>query len=279
MNPLEALALFDPGFQSQHSAKCDVLIRIDSKHIGIAIVDQLQDQLRALLIRPIGLNADTELSSIFEGEAVLKYHYRKIKVSMRAREFVFIPSEAYQQTLLPVYSAFMSRQDEIHVTHLRAPRIKNVTSLDPVVQQRITGRFVNAHFFSQADPFLDAFLKCHYKPMSHQLFIHFSDEVFDIALAEGKKILFYNVFENRTAEEFNYFLLLVLRQLKLTSGQVEVVVAGQISAGDERHVRLEKYFRTIGFAESGKLMKTSTPFAELETHRHFSLLGLNLCES
>jgi hypothetical protein len=278
MNTGDPLRICDSSFQSQHAAKCDVLIAVDGRRIQFAIIDQLQDQLRLLSDRPVQHDPARELATLLEEEPLLGFHYRKIKVSMLSRAFVFIPSEAYSEQLLPVYSSFIQTTEQVRVTHLRGPRIKNIAALDPAIMSATTHKFGNVNFFSQVDPFIGAFTKSHFKPTKVQLFLLFRDDVVETAFSEAGRLRLYNVIDKRTPDEFNYFLLLLIRQLRLGSAHLQVVIAGIIEEGDDYYARLAKYFGEIVFTDSSKLVKMNETFAGVSQHRYFSLLGINLCE-
>src|SRR4051812_36528729 len=97
--------LTEHNFQSQHSGKCNLLIKISKQRLSYAIVDQGNDQLKALFDSPVG--DPNEIKTLIQNDPFLKFHFHKIKISVEPSKFTFIPREIYSEPDVDSYSLFI----------------------------------------------------------------------------------------------------------------------------------------------------------------------------
>jgi len=64
-------------------------------------------------------------------------------------------------------------------------------------------------------------------------YVHASENQMDIIVVEQKKLLFYNSFVFQTKEDFIYYILFTLEQLKLAPESIPIKLFGAIEEGDE----------------------------------------------
>ncbi|MDF3076240.1 MAG: hypothetical protein K0S09_129 [Sphingobacteriaceae bacterium] len=276
MSDLQDIHFIDDNFQSQHAAKCDLLIRISGDRFSYAVVDQIQDQVKMVSSSSLDGNGDDGIKKALENTS-FNYNFRKVKVSVETSSFTFIPAEVYQEEMLEAYGAFnMQGNAGLHANHIWGAGIRNILSVEKGLEESVKQKFGETLFVSQAEPFIETALKYYFKPIAQQVFINVSGQAFELLVTEGKKVKFYNLFQNTTADEFNYFLLFAINQLELASKSLLLILSGDIRQGDERYNRVQKYFDNISFADSSKLLRLPE-IARENSHRFFSLLSLNLC--
>lgn len=271
------LQLIEGNFESQQSGKSDLLIYIGSDHISYAIVDKGREQLKALVDYKAGVS---DLHEIMQTDRYLKYYYGKIKIITNTFKFTFIPRDIYDSSEIADYSKFISPKSpaDIITNDIKAFRIKNIMAVDADFQEKITSHFNQPVFYSQANPFIEGVRKIAQETDKYRLCINLHSEMMEIAIINDENLLFYNLFETRTPDEFNYFLLLVIKQFDLNAENTSVLIAGRVETNDESYLRLEKYFNHIKFADPCGFIQCSETFAAVNYHHHFSLLSLNLCE-
>ena len=269
------LQLIEENFESQQSGKSDLLIRIGEGNISYAIVDKGREQLKALVEYKAGIS---DLGAIIQSDRHLSYFFRKIKISATTFKFTFIPRDVFSDSELKNYSRFISTgaAAEVLVNDIRPFRIKNITSFDADIRQNILTRFRQPALFNQATPFIEGAFRVYHQPAVH-LFINVHSETLELAVLKEGNLQFYNVFECSSADEFNYFLLLTIKQLDLPE-DTSVTLAGKTDAIDAYYERVDKYFKTISFANPGVFIQHSETFDQVNLHQYFSLLSLNLCE-
>ena len=106
---------------------------------------------------------------------------------------------------------------------------------------------------------------------SLNFFINISKSLFDIVVIKDAKILFYNIFEYQTKEDFIYYILFTLEQLELSTEETNISIMGAINEQSELYKILYTYIRNISFFNSKKPIFNNQ--TELDKHSNFILLG------
>src|SRR5690606_36478886 len=101
---------------------------------------------------------------------------------------------------------------------------------------------------------------------------------FELVYFEGNKFVFYNSFPMANADDFNYFILAVLEQFEIGTGEASVYLTGDISAQDGLYSRVQKYSRDIKFMPMEQHIKFPEELKIDEPHRLALLWGLATCE-
>lgn len=76
-------------------------------------------------------------------------------------------------------------------------------------------------------------------------YIHVLDQQLDITVIANKKLLLYNSFHYSTKEDFIYYVLFVIEQLKLDSETLKLKLFGTIEEDDELFNLCYKYVRNV----------------------------------
>lgn len=271
------IQLIEDNFESQQSGKSDLLIHIDTDTLSYAIVDKGNEQVKALVDYKSGI---ADLDAIMQTDRYLNYYYRRIKITTPSSKFTFIPREIYAAEEINEYAKFISPVSaaDVLVNDIRPFKIKNVMAMDAGFRQNVGTHFKQPVLYSQATPFIEGSYKTSPEPGLYGLNINMLQGKMEVALVKDETLLFYNLFESSTADEFNYFLLMVIRQFNLDPANAGVILGGRIENNDPYYQRIEKYFDHIRFADPRTFVKCSETFDNVNLHTYFSLLSLNLCE-
>lgn len=277
MNDFGKIHLTDPGFQQQHSGKCDLLLKITPSRVSYAVIDQGQDQIKVLFDDEI-VSGLSNLKQLFLNEPLFNSHFHKVKISVETCKFTFIPASLYNEANLTDYAQFIEGViSNLFVSDIRGPQVKNIFAVDEGIRNLLIEKFSGHKLTSSAAPLIDAVMKF-YAESESLLFLHFNSGSFEAVILQGKKLQLYNVFQIETVDDFNYFLLLLLEKLAVKPQDIIPVISGNITVLDENYSRMQKYFQHIKFADSGLLINKSDILKQIPPHRFFSLIALNLCE-
>ncbi len=274
MNGSEKLHLIDENFQSQISEECDLLMQITSSRFSYAVINQ--EQVKVLFDAP--LNQENEMKDFFENDPLLKLHFHRVKVATDTFKFTFIPTEVYADENLKDYNKYIQiSPSNLFLSDISAQKIKNITSLDNGLKRFLNEKFQNHTLVSSANPLIEAATRI-YADSGKQLILNLNAHSFEAIVLENSKLLFYNIFSIAKPDDFNYFLLFILKELDLNPAEISPIVCGQIETSSETYHRLQKYFARIKFADPSLLIHLPSAFRLAPVHHFFSLIGLNLCE-
>lgn len=277
MNDFGKIQLTDPGFQPQHSGKCDLLLKISPFRFSYAVIDQGQDQIKVLFDDAV-TDGLSDLQQIFQNELLFNSHFHKVKVLFETSSFTLIPASLYNEANLTDYAQFIEGAiSDLIVSDIRGAQVKSIFAAGEELRNMLRGKFSGYKITSSAAPLIDAVMKF-YGGNGKQLFLNFNTDSFEAVVLQDKKLQFYNIFQIETADDFNYFLLLLLEKLAINPQDMDLVISGEIEMLDENYLRMQKYFQNIRFADCRQLVNQSNFIEQVSPHRFFSLIALSLCE-
>jgi len=101
-------------------------------------------------------------------------------------------------------------------------------------------------------------------------YVNVSKKSIDIVVIEHQKLSFYNSFEYYSKEDFIYYILFVLEQLKIDPDKTPIHLLGEINKDSQLYQIAYTYIRTIHFVETSPFTKEEE---QIENHSNFILLG------
>ncbi len=102
-----------------------------------------------------------------------------------------------------------------------------------------------------------------------------NDSLTIAAIEQPGKLLLFNNFEYRTADDFLYFLLLVCDELKINREIFPLVLCGKVQQQSKIYDVCYRYFSNIVFLKPSTGFHFSKALNEVSPHVYFTLLGGN----
>jgi len=106
-----------------------------------------------------------------------------------------------------------------------------------------------------------------------ELYINVGSFHFEMIAANEDKLVFYNTFDYTTKEDFIYYILFSIEQLKLNPETVKIHLSGQIDKDDDLFNIVYKYVRFVDFLEPTCNYQFTTSKQPKEKHHNFILLN------
>ena len=213
-----------------------------------------------------------KIKEIFKNEKTLQQDFETVSVVHQNNLSTLVPNQYFKDDDLNKYLKYSVKTittDLIVYDDLNFIKAKNVyvpfVNINNFIFQNF-GEFEYKHhssillekLFSQSDNSLN-------------FFVNISQSLFDIVVLKDSKILFYNIFEYQTKEDFIYYILFTLEQLELSSDNTNVSLLGDINKQSELYKILYTYVRNISFFNSeNPIFNNQT---EIDRHSNFILLG------
>jgi hypothetical protein len=279
MNNFGVTHLKDDRFDAAQSKEMQLLFKVDAKRISYAIIQEKENRLLVFYDGPIASSLEETLKNILAENTYLHATFATVKASVQTLNFTFIPAQYYTRDDIPGYERLIqaTEQTKTFVSSIDNDGIKCVIAPELAVINPIIAAFPDVRIFSQAEPLVEAGLALSTSKY-HELFLKFSEGTLEACFLKEGSFAFYNVFAIETAEDLNYFLLMIVQQAKIEPAQCTVTLLGYIGEEGEYFRRIERYFRTVQFADGSSIVTTSEAFDSLPTYQHLSLLSLRLCE-
>lgn len=110
------------------------------------------------------------------------------------------------------------------------------------------------------------------------LFVNLRENIFDVVHFKEGKLNFYNAFRFRSKEDFIYFLLAVIEQLKLNPEEANIILSGYIEKGDPNYEMLYRYIRHFEFIERNETFQYSYVMDSLNLAAYYVPFNVIQCE-
>jgi len=264
-----SLLLVDPDFKADASVNCHLLLKITNDSFSYAVINKDSDKINVIFDKQGCDDVEQDLKSAFETDSYLSHKYTAIKAAVHTSNFIFVPDEWFEADNFSVYSKFLGSDEKLYTKHHNELGFSTLFSLDEKVEYKLPE---NTVVYPQSSPLLA--LSDHLS--GDALLIDFTASSFNVLFVKDNKIRFQNHYDAETADEFNYFLLLMIEQLDLTEF-IPVYIQGIINEDDDYYNTLLKYFNNIHFfLPVGK--QNSELLADMPKHYFSGLLALDLCE-
>lgn len=279
MNDFGTLHLKDEKFNPAQSREMELLIKITPKRISYAIVSDRENSLLLLYDAPIAQSVEDDLSDLLINNDYLRLPFAKIKASVQTLNFTFIPLQYYTRDNMSGYEQIIQASDDTKtfVSTINAESVNCVIALEMNTIAPLIGAFSLLRLLSQAEPLIQGGLKVK-SALRDKLVLQFNEDSFEVYAHIADKFVLYNLYAFENAEDFNYYLILVMQQLAIDADKTSIILAGDITTEDANYKRIEKYFSNISFADSSEFTTFSTHFNSIPKHKYFSLISLLLCE-
>jgi hypothetical protein len=105
------------------------------------------------------------------------------------------------------------------------------------------------------------------------LYVNVDESHFEIVAIDKGELLLYNSFEYTTKEDFIYFLLFTVEQLKFNTETLILKLSGAIEKDDELYTIAYKYIRFVEFDTPLKSYSFLPNIKEKEKHQHQLILN------
>lgn len=116
------------------------------------------------------------------------------------------------------------------------------------------------------------------KSDASKLFVHLEEKQFYLSYFKNYKLHFFNLFEFNSSEDFIYFFLYAIEQLKINRDEIPVGLSGKITKDSTIYDLCYKYIRDIQLLERPKGVSYSSKLQQLPGHQHYQIYQQYLCE-
>ena len=278
---------YDEALQKADSNNYKLSIQLSLDGFSFCIFNEAQNKF--LSIESISLqnvrnlnNFCTLFESFFQKHQWLNLSYKRVNILFESSKTTLIPSSLYDEKEKENYTKlnFTFSADQ----EIRTDKLVNVDAYKLYVVPKqlidlLNRLFPGHHLYSHAGVLIESLLILNKNLPAHKkCYVNARNSYLDIVIIEGRKLLYYNAFKYKTKEDFIYYLIFVLDQLKLNPEEIELVLSGLIDKNSKLFEMVYKYVRNITFPPLDASYNYSYIFNDIPSHQYSNLLNLFLCE-
>lgn len=221
------------------------------------------------------------INNIIEQTPLLKNTYSSFNVAFSNQRSTLIPNAIFQQDKLALYHQynFTKQEEDIFIyDNLINISAKNIYSVPDYIVN-IFKSFKNSSFSHFSSTLIEGALLHSKKEnaLSH-VDVHVMPDSFQIISIKNQQLEIYNSFTYQTSEDFLYYLLFVLDQLKIDNEKASIRLLGEVEKNSTIYTMLYKYINTINLGKRPEQLKFSYILENISHHSHYALFNQYLCE-
>jgi len=274
-NSKNSILLVDPEFDPSTAQDCNLLLKITGDSFSYAVIDKKSKQLKAVFDHQECDNIAHDLAAALKNDSYLKLPFQEIKVSVYTPNSITVPNDLFNADDLNSYANFFTEEQSgiLYTRPFAQFGFTSVFNLEQFTEDMLDTYLASAARYEQNAPVLALAVAAE----GTSLLIDFTVGSFNALLLNEGKVIFQNSFLMENAEEFNYYLLLLIKELKLHTPDVHVLISGIIHEDDAYYTCLQKYFTSIHFNLPPANDIDHAILEDMPAHYYSSLLALDLC--
>ncbi|MUP45504.1 DUF3822 family protein [Gramella sp. BOM4] len=189
-----------------------------------------------------------QIESIYDANEELQQPIAEVSLIFNNSLFSLVPAELFDEDNASNYLKFNTRI-------LKTDFIAHDEIRDEIINIYIPYANITNYFFEKYGEFeykhslsvlIESLLELPKEPKT-RLYLHASQNNYDLVIIENGKLVFANSFEYETPEDFLYYLLFTAEQLELDPRSFELILLGAITKDSEEYEITWNYVRNISF--------------------------------
>lgn len=214
------------------------------------------------------------LKSLFKIENVLQQNFDAVQIIHGNELATLVPKALFSEDSLADYLKYNSKI--LKTDFITFDTIEINETVNVFVPYVNINNFIYEHFGSftykhYSTVLIETILHLEKNNHTPKLYLHIDKRHFEIVSITEGNLQFYNTFEYSTKEDFIYYVLFTIEQLKLNPETIELVFIGDVLKQDDLYTIAYKYVRNITFGKQ----KNSFTFKQQPQTQHAEFIILN----
>ncbi len=189
-----------------------------------------------------------EIKQLFEKNRIRDVKFSEVVAIHRNNLFSLVPRALFNENELANYLKFNAKilaNDHLEYDEIKSLDMVNVYVPFMNINNYIYDLFGEFEFMHHGTIMIQTLTNHHGNQNEPICYVHLIEGHMDIAVISNKKLILYNNFSFATKEDFIYYLLFTLEQLKLDTETTKLKLFGSIEEGDELYTMCHQYIRDI----------------------------------
>lgn len=268
---------------------CNLYISVSHKAIRMAVVDTnrnkfvvLEDYELVSVFDPIQVAEQLQLVAT-ENTLLQEKNWQTIRVSVSNLHFTLVPETLYdpdhQTDYLRLHSKITPEQNVVLAYRHSGIEAVNIFALDTAIHDAVLQIFPDkqVQFVHQTSALIKSIL-LQASRTERRIYAYVERNYVTVLVVGSSGLEFCNVFHYHSPEDFIYYVVFVMQEMKLNPEQETITVWGDITHDSSLFTTLQKYVRHIRTGKKPADVEYSYKFHDLFEHRYFELYSMHLCE-
>lgn len=221
------------------------------------------------------------LKRLFSTDAVLNKRYKSVQFLVNNNKTSLVPFGLFSpkdSNASLSFSHHLMEHEHLLSDHLKLLGARNLYAIDRNLEALVKAFFPNVFIHHASSVFIESALINYGNASGSLVILSIYKDFFDILVLSSGKLVFYNQFSYSNNDEFIYFALLVVNQLKLDQEQTPVICFGAIKEESDRLKLLRNYIKNVNCGSRNANFKYNDHFSVVNPTLYHNLLSAYQCE-
>lgn len=271
MDNKNSILLIDPAFEPSTANNCSLLVKVGSKNFSYAIINNETSRVSAVYDEQECENVTSKFAERLKTDLYLTLPYQEVKIALNTPNVITVPEELFSEENVGANAQYFpeDHSGNVYIDSQDHFGFKTIFSLPQATSSVLN--FTNPKFFHENAGLLNQAEQLN----AASLILDFAVGSVNVIYLTNNRVIFQQSYEIDDAEELNYYLLLMINQLKIDR-TAKIYVCGIIHENDQHYNCLSKYFDTIDFLTVSNDLDQEV-VEDMPTHYYSSLLALSKC--
>lgn len=221
---------FTPVLFSESGSALHLSVYTDYESMSFCVHNRSENKALALIdFNFSGYDIESEIQDIFNSEQLLDFDFGSVSVCFYSKKFTFVPQPLFSEGVGLSYLRFnhdIGQQESVNYDFVDAFNLVNIYTINSKIRNWFVDKFPNSVFLNFTTVFLDNIRRNYNIDKDSTVFVNINDSHFQVACFSYNKLIHYNDFPYNTPEEYIFFLLYTLNQLKINPHSEHIYFLG-----------------------------------------------------
>ena len=222
-----------------------------------------------------------QIDGIVAAEPLLQCPFKHVKLMFCTPDYTFVPAAFYSDDDKTVWFDFNQEQKrdcELMSNYIFGNSSYVVFGLPKVLAAVLRERFSAVRFYHQSVPLIEELtLKSKLEGEGKRVLVNIMPAFFDFVLIEDGEITLYNTFSYKSTEDFNYYFLNAIDNMKLSPLNTQVSVCGIVPTDRPVLESMKEYIRNINYFVRPGHFEYAYGFNDVPSHYFTNMINLYQC--
>ena len=220
----------------------------------------------------------------FVNSSEAKYDYLSVRLVVCTARSLIVPAAVFREASCEsVFDLHFGDHQGYRVMwhHLRKTENFCVFAIEENLFASIQKKYQRVIWMNQASPLIEnniTRLRLNNEKPAHTIHVNMYSDFFDLMCCSGDKLLLYNSFRFKSANDIVYFVLSVFEQYRLNQESTHVIFSGIIEKDNLAIIKLKKFISLVYFESRNSAFNYFYKFQDIQSHHFYNLLNSLECE-
>jgi hypothetical protein len=275
----------DRSFHKDNTSKYILSLQADWGGLSYCVFNSEHNNyivFRKIRFEEVFMHADflRKIGEVFETEELMDYSFKAVLFLSYSQQSTLVPSMYYHPDQHRTYLDFshtIDPDDEIYGRYVSPLDAYCIYAIPQDVVALVSLKFSTVDFSHQSVPFLYHLSKLRDALSKSAIHVGLNHGFFDVAVTGGGKLKLYNTFQYVNENDLLYYVMYVCKQLEITTGDIPLILSGELSSKLTYYDMLAQYFPGIRYDAASGIPMLALGLQPLASCKYLNLLNLHTC--